>query len=308
MSLPGRELARPGGTLREYEVLRALIRTGKTTAAAHRLGVSQPAVSRALASLEARLGRRLFDRDGGRLSPTAEALKLGEELEQVFAALARIGESAAANRRAAILRVAAPPTIAHAFLRRHVASFARAHPDVQLSLDVVASDVLVTLVAEGRVDVAMSDSFSSHAGVRLEPFRRTEAICLLPLGHRLTRQVLVHAHDLAGEPFIALTRRHSVRIAVDEMFRNLGIEARIAVETSTSMSAAEFVRDGLGIALLNPFPIEAIAEGVDMRPFAPSIPYLAAFLLPGSGQRKALVSDFVAHVRQGSSPSPVSPE
>jgi DNA-binding transcriptional LysR family regulator len=52
MARSGRSSLNAGITLRELEVFRALVATGKTTAAAHRLGVSQPAVSRSLAPLE----------------------------------------------------------------------------------------------------------------------------------------------------------------------------------------------------------------------------------------------------------------
>ena len=77
-------------TLRELEVFRSVIRCGKTTAAARQLGISQPAVSRALAQLEARKGEMLFRRDGNRLVPTAEALALDRELEPMFEVLARL--------------------------------------------------------------------------------------------------------------------------------------------------------------------------------------------------------------------------
>ena len=54
-------------SLRELEVLQAMIATRKTVAAAQMLGISQPAVSRALAALEADVGCALFARQGGRL-------------------------------------------------------------------------------------------------------------------------------------------------------------------------------------------------------------------------------------------------
>ncbi|MGL4728003.1 MAG: LysR family transcriptional regulator, partial [Bosea sp. (in: a-proteobacteria)] len=77
-------------SLRELEVLRAMIASRKTIAAAHLLGISQPAVSRAIASLEARIGRSLFSRDGGRLTPTADAFALEAEAGTIFDALDRL--------------------------------------------------------------------------------------------------------------------------------------------------------------------------------------------------------------------------
>jgi DNA-binding transcriptional LysR family regulator len=286
-------------TLRELEILRALVATGKTTAAAHRLGISQPAVSRALSRLESRLDRQLFLRDGGRLLPMAEALAIDAELEPAFAALARIRERA--DQRAlkpAVLRIAAPPTIAHRFLPGPVARFVRLHPNLRVSLDVLSSDMLVTQVAEGRIDLAFADVDTAHAGVRLEPYLTTEAVCLLPKGHDLAAKEEITPADLADEPFIALTRRHTARIAIDAVFDEAGIACRRVIETSTAVSAAEFVREGLGATLLNPFPVAArLGPDVVVRPFRPSIRFSASFLLPSSVHVTPAALGFMAHLR-----------
>ena len=77
-------------SLRELEVFRATISAGSATSAAQRLGISQPSVSRALAQIEQRVGMILFLRQNGRLVPTAEALALNNELEDVFESLDRV--------------------------------------------------------------------------------------------------------------------------------------------------------------------------------------------------------------------------
>lgn len=295
----------PGSiTLRELEILRALVATGKTTAAAHRLSISQPAVSRALSRLERRLDRQLFFRDAGRLMPTSEALAIDAELEPAFAALARIRERADQRTiQPSTLRVAAPPTIAHRFLPGPLAAYARLHPQMRISLDVLSSDVLVTQVAEGRIDLAFADVDTAHAGVRVEPYLTTEAVCLLPQGHPLCQRKEITPADLVNQPFIALTRRHSARIAIDAVFSEAGMTCRPAIETSTAVSAAEFVREGLGVTLLNPFPVAGrLGRDVVVRPFRPSIRFAASFLLPSSVPVAPAALGFMAHVRSGTTP------
>lgn len=299
MARSGRSSFTAGITLRELEVFRALVATGKTTAAAHRLGVSQPAVSRALAQFETRLGRNLFRRDGGRLVPMAEAMAMDAELEPVFMALERIGEQAGTRvMQSAILRVAAPPTIAHRYLPTPLARFSKYNPGIKVSLDVVSSDILVTQVAEGRVDIAFADVETAHGGVRIEPYLTTQAVCLLPAGHRLGERAEIVPADLEDEAFIALTRRHSARIAIDAVFAEAGIRYRPVIETSTAISAAEFVREGMGVTLLNPFPVAArLSDAVLVRPFRPAIPFTASFLLPSTAPVSPAALAFMAHVR-----------
>src|SRR6056297_1195030 len=151
---------RSGITLRELEVLQALVRAGTAMSAARRLGISQSAVSRRLAQLEDRLGTKLFLRLSGRLVPTVEALSINEQLDPVFDALAHIASRMDRSTQAhtGALTIAAPPTIAHRFLPSRIAEFKKSNPDLHITFEVIASDALVTGIAEHRFDVALSDS------------------------------------------------------------------------------------------------------------------------------------------------------
>jgi DNA-binding transcriptional LysR family regulator len=288
---------RPAFDLRHLEILRALVETGKTTTAAQRLGMSQSAISRGIAQLEAQIGRPLFDRQGGRLVPTVEAFSIHEQLETVFSVLEQIGEQPARSP-SGVLRLTAPPTLAHRFMPGQIASFLRRNPDVEISFDVTPSDNLITNVAEERVDLGITDTIPTHAGVRSELLLETACVCLLPLNHRLAARTCIEPQDIAGEAFIALTRRHSGRFAVDQMFEQAGIFPRTIIETSTAVSAGEFVREGLGVALLNPFPVvDQLGTSVAVRPFRPRIAYRMSFLVAACAPVSAATAAFMAHTR-----------
>ncbi|MCF3936612.1 LysR substrate-binding domain-containing protein [Acuticoccus sp. M5D2P5] len=298
---------RIGFTLRELEVLRALVETGKTTTAAQRLGLSQPAVSRSLGQLEAQLGRQLFTREGGRLLPNEEALAIAEELGPVFTALQRIETRAnhAPTSHSGALRVVAPPTIAHRFMPRRVARFTRENPELEVLFDVIASDILISAIAEENYDLGVIDTVPAHEGVRLEPLLATEAICALPRGHHLADKAVIRAQDLDGEPFIAATRRHSSRAAIDRVLERAGARPKFVIESSTTVATAEFVREGLGVALMNPFPIiHQLGRDIEVRPFLPVVPYRASFILPSGRPPSAAAMAFMSMVRASLDPSP----
>lgn len=270
--------------------------------AARTLGISQSAVSRRLAQLEERLGFGLFVRSGGRLIPTVQALSIGEQLAPVFSTLDRIANHADVPRRShdGTLRIVAPPTIAHRFLPGPVAAFARRNPDLHVVLEVIASDSLVTGVAECRFDVGLTDVDPKHDGIDAIPLLSTCAICLLPEGHRLADRDDIRPNDLEGEAFIALSRRHSSRAAIDRVFDRASVTRRTVIEAATNVSAMEFVREGMGVALINPFPIAyRIGEGIITRRFLPEIGYTTNFLVPANRPPTAVTSDFVEAVRAG---------
>jgi DNA-binding transcriptional LysR family regulator len=175
-------------SVRELEVLHAVITTRKTTAAAQRLGVSQPAVSRAIGALEARLGRDLFVRDGGRLVPTADAYALDAEAAPIFAALARLDNWPKTPNAGSLLRIVSAPTITHAFLAPLIVRFLQAEPDTRIQMEIGRSNDAVAAVADGTADLGVVDVGVVHAGVRAEPFRQSVAHVMMPADHPLTEK------------------------------------------------------------------------------------------------------------------------
>src|SRR4051812_9346970 len=99
----GGAIVRP--SLREIEALRAMVASGKTTQAARDLGTSQPSISRAIASLEARLGHPLFTRRNGRLVATAEALALEARATVIFDLLDQLAAPGAGVDAAITIRI-----------------------------------------------------------------------------------------------------------------------------------------------------------------------------------------------------------
>ena len=76
--------------LRALKSFHEIIQAGSATAAAERLGLSQPGVSRLIARLERDMGFELFYREKGRLVPTAEGLLVYEEATLAFSNIERI--------------------------------------------------------------------------------------------------------------------------------------------------------------------------------------------------------------------------
>lgn len=192
-------------SLREIEALRAMIATGKTTQAARQLGTSQPSVSRAIASLEARLGQPLFARRNGRLAPTAEALALEARAAVVFDLLDQL--AAPRSDGATTIRVAAPPTLANLFLAPLLSRFIAREPGMRVHIEVGKSTDCLGSVADGSADLALVDQAASHDGVRLEIFRRARPHVLMSKRHPLAARTELAIGDLLGERMIALSRR-----------------------------------------------------------------------------------------------------
>jgi DNA-binding transcriptional LysR family regulator len=137
--------------------LRAFVRTierGSITAAARDLGVSQPAVSKLLRTLEGYVGARLLERSSRTVRPTPQGLRL---YEVSGTSLAAIDAAIEAVRRdmgevTGTLRLHAPVCLGESHLYRIVMDFQHRHPAV--SVELTLENRAVDLVHE-NIDVAL---------------------------------------------------------------------------------------------------------------------------------------------------------
>ncbi|WP_421982117.1 LysR family transcriptional regulator [Roseibium sp.] len=284
--------------LREMEALRALVTTGTTLAAARRLGVSQSSVSRALGQLEQRVGRKLFLRTSGRIEPLASALRLNAQLDPLFETLARIegAEWAAADEEP--LRLIVPPTLAHNFIIQRVAAFLKQNPGKSLQLDIQATDVLVAGILDLRYDLGLTSAMIQRSGVTLVPWRRSHVVCAMPSGHPLAKKDIIRPSDLEDVELIEFLRRLGTRAITEQVFARAGVRPRTVAETATNMAAIELVREGLGVTLLNPFPVlSGGMPNITVRPFDAPITYNTSFVLPSGRQPSELAQQFMEYVK-----------
>lgn len=131
-----------------------VIETGSFSAAAKRLGIGQPAVSKSVAQLETRLAVRLVMRSTRGLTPTEAGLAFFEKARR---AIDEANEADAAARGAGAglsgtLRISAAVTFARMHLIPHLGAFLAQYPDV--NVEVVLDDRNLNLVEEG-IDVAL---------------------------------------------------------------------------------------------------------------------------------------------------------
>jgi DNA-binding transcriptional LysR family regulator len=140
--------------LAAMETFVRVVETGSFSAAARALNVGQPAVSKAIAQLEARLGVRLLIRSTRGLSPTEAGQSFFDRARRAIeeADEAELVARGAGTGLTGRLRVCAAVTFARLHLIPRLPKFLAAHPG--LTMDVILDDRTIDLVEEG-VDVAL---------------------------------------------------------------------------------------------------------------------------------------------------------
>lgn len=296
---------KPGHSIPEYTAFRSVMQTGTTTGASRLMGISQSAVSRSIANLEAKMGYALFDREAGRLSPTGAAVSLNRRLDPLFEALRRIdGPSEPVEET---LRLVAPPTYAHRFLVSMINSFLRLNREFFVQLEVTTSNEVTRGVLEDQFDLGITAVDLTRAGLKLTPFRKSAAVCVMPNGHPLSDREEVHPLDLNGERLIALSRRHERRGQLDRILHQARSKPRVVAEVSTSFAAADLAKENLGVAVVNPFPIYNYrSDDLAFVPFRSPIRYQSYFVTSDARPVPRIARAFVRHLRLCTPPDPFS--
>jgi DNA-binding transcriptional LysR family regulator len=285
---------------RQIEAFRSIIMGGTTIRAAEILGISQPAVSKAIQELERSIGFKLFERVSGRLLPTPEGQLLYRDVERSFVGLAEIRSAAARIRDFGVgeLRIGCLSAFSTNILPAALFQFRQRHPDVAITFQVQSSPRLRDTVAAGEFDLAITSDEVDTTGTIAEPFIDTVAEIAFYPGHPLADRDVVHIKDLDRAAFVALAPDDTTRQEADSHFRAGGAAPQVVVETPFSSTVCALVLAGLGCGIVDPVTATGFRErGLILRQLEPQIRFRTLLLFPPQRQMSTNVRTFLEVLR-----------
>jgi DNA-binding transcriptional LysR family regulator len=247
---------------RQLAAFCAVVERRSFSQAAEQLGVTQPAVSLQIRSLEKRLGTQLLDRSGRRVEPTEAGNRLYRSAqrllameEQLLADLGDEAEGALAGR----LEIGASTGPGGTVLPVVLAEFQQLHPGVHVALAVSDTQHVVEQVARREVELGVVGASRRHRGVVFEPFFHDQVVLAVPRGHRFAGKT-VTLEQLKGEPLVLMQEGAGVRQVIEEELREAGVRLRdldVRLELGLQESARSAVLAGFGVTFISRSAIEA---------------------------------------------------
>lgn len=230
-------------TLRQIEYAVAIAQHGGLTAAALRIHVSQPALSVALAQIEAEIGQPLFiRRPGGRLHPTPFAKDWLALAEQVLAAAFRLASPVGIDNP--VLRLALFEDFAAGFL----APLMRLAPLGQIAVQILGFESIAQSLREGQVAAALTWDLGLDRDIKREVIGRMRPKVILPLDHELAQQPSLSLRDLQGQPLV-LTDQGLSLSHMRGLFAQNGLSPQIAHRAASFEQMISFSANGLGLGI-----------------------------------------------------------
>jgi DNA-binding transcriptional LysR family regulator len=235
-------------TLAQLQALVAVIERGSFTTASQALGISQSAVSHAIASLESELGVTLLQRDRAGLSLTdvGQQVILQAREMVVRAEIIRQEVAAARGLETGKLRIGSFPSISARFLPGALRMFRQRHPRIDIVLLEGSNQEVRTWIETRMVDVGVVTLPTE--GVDVTPIAHDEMLVVVPDAHPLARKLVTRLEPLANEPFILCTG--GCIPLVQALFDEAKVGLRIRLEVREIAAVLAMVQEGLGISII----------------------------------------------------------
>jgi DNA-binding transcriptional LysR family regulator len=277
--------------------------------AAEKLAIAQPALSRAIARLEASLNADLLNRTRRGVEVTPAGRLLLERIEPLLRDLAAIPAALADLEGGQVghLRVAftglAMATVLPGILRE----FHQRHPRIRLELTESPTSAQLAALGAGEIACGFFHPEAGMPGLRTRLLLRERNGVLLPVAHPLAKDSKgpLRLRQLASTPFVLFPRAHNPGFydRILGAFATAGVTPQIAEEIWPRANGIGHVRAGLGATFMTPSEARHLPPEVTFRTLAgpapesrlvlgwrhtPSRePALAAFLeVAGSGARE----------------------
>ncbi|WP_431274743.1 LysR family transcriptional regulator [Variovorax ureilyticus] len=239
-------------TLRQLRVFQAVAEERNFSRAGDRVGLTQPAVSRAIVELESQLGLKLLDRTTREVVLTEAgqslALRLDRVLDELDQALAEVHGMAGARRGK--VRVASSPTLSANLMPACIAECARRDPEIELVLlDRIQQDVLDSVRA-GEVDFGVVVEPPSADDLHCEAILDDPFCLVMAPGHRLAEKASVRWPMLDGEQLVLLDYASGSRRLIDDALAAHGARCEVRQQVGHPTTAFRMVEQGIGISVM----------------------------------------------------------
>jgi len=249
----------------------AVAELGTFSAAALDLHLSQPALSRRISKLEAKMGVRLVERTTRRVDLTAFGREFARKARDILNSLdeSLIGLGEVAGRMSGEVTVACVPSVVRYFLPQVLRTFHEHYPRIVIRImDDGASDVLSSVV-RSEADFGLNYIGVQEASIEFEPVLKEAFVVACRRDHPLAKRPQVSWAELKAYDYMSVAKASGNRLLLDLALAQSPELPRSFCEVRHVMSVVSLVEAGVGIAA-----VPRLAMPDDDHPILVSVPLI----------------------------------
>ena len=240
-------------TLRQLQILEAIVRLGSFTRAAEELFLTQPTVSMQVKKLADTVGTPLFQPAGRGVEATDAGREVYAASKDILRALsdleARLADLQGLRRGRLRLGVI---TTAKYFAPVMLGEFCDLYPGVDVSLKVTNLGRINERLIANEDDISIiGESGAGELDAETIPFAPNPLVMVARYDHPLARERNIPLSRIAEEPFLLREPGSGIRVAVMKCFQEQGLRPRVRMELGSNEAIKHAVVGGLGISVLS---------------------------------------------------------
>ncbi len=294
--------------IRQLEAFNAIVLSGSVTAAGHMLGRSQPVVSRQVSDLETELGFVLFERTRPAITLTQAGSEFYQEVRGVLADLQQLNERVEGMRSGKIhpMRILSSADLAASILPKALVQVEKNNPifSHKLIVEEVVHETVYADLVDGGVEFAFINLPIEGDSLKVHWSGHAPCLLAVPDNHALAKQKNIKLDDIKHVSVITLLNRYRMRFnLVNSLVRATAGTQHRHIEVGSQTTAMAMVREGLGVALIDPFTITgALLDGIKLIPLESNVSYIvgvvsqAAHVVSNDAQR--LITGLHSYVKK----------
>jgi DNA-binding transcriptional LysR family regulator len=280
---PNGRAAAPGGgadylirhtTLRQLQLLEAIVRLGSFTRAAEELFLTQPTVSMQIKKLAEAIGTPLFRQVGRSVEPTAAGREVHAACRDILATLSNLEIKLADLKglKRGRLRLGVLTTAKYV-APEILGAFCREYPGIDVALNVTNREHIIDRLTSHDDDLyVMGQPRESDDQITSIPFAPNPLVMVASVEHPLAKERGIPIERLAGENLILREPGSGIRDAVLRVFAAAGQQPRVRMQLGSNEAIKRAIVGGLGIGVLSLHSLTLESEGgrlalLDVRGF-----------------------------------------
>lgn len=258
-------------TLDQIRIFLAVAEAQHVTRASEKLGLTQSAVSAAIAALEQQHNVKLFDRIGRGIALTQAAEALIPQAQNLLreAETTRhvLGDLAQDTRGS--LRIQASQTVASYWLPSRLMQLRDQHPGVQIDLHVGNTAQAAAAVSEGRADLGFVEGALPDSDLHRQVVARDELVLVMSRDHPMARTDRFEAEDYVQMQWVLREPGSGTRSETEAHLAEMGLSVSnldIAMEFPSNEAVLAAVASGPQVSMLSARAVGAAkGRGLAMR-------------------------------------------
>ncbi|MGJ7910779.1 LysR family transcriptional regulator [Neobacillus sp. LXY-1] len=255
-------------TLFQLEVFLKVVEAKSFTKAGEQIGLSQSAVSQAVAALESELNVKLLNRSRSGISLTKVGERISVLVRELMVIQTKIIHEATGmtELETGTIRMASIAGMAAKLLPGMISSFKKRFPGVEVVLYEGNQDEVKNWLTLSVVDVGVVTEEKRE--FEFIPLLQDKMVVFVSENHPLRHQEAIHVKDIASEPFIMPKECNHV---IRKIFKEQGISPNVQFEVSDIATIIAMVQEGVGNTILPELAIPSTLSKVTASYLSPQV-------------------------------------